>query len=144
MHTKDKGKPKKNNNPQAYSTPRLGPGPGPRPGPRPWGCCRLAFYCFSLVFLCFWYAYAIIGLEIHIRLALISNVCIIIPASAGHPEPPPIPCGGYVQKRFRQPFSFRIVYMRSGIIIHTFEIKSNLILISNPIIAYAYQKQRKT
>ena len=36
----------------------------------------LAFYCFSLVFLCFWYAYAIIGLEINIRLDLISNVCI--------------------------------------------------------------------
>ena len=34
------------------------PGPGPGlPGPRPWGCCRLAFYCFSLVFLCFWYVY---------------------------------------------------------------------------------------
>ena len=32
----------------------------------------------------------------------------------------------------------------SGIFIHTFEIKSNLILISNPIMAYAYQKQRKT
>ena len=33
MHTKNKGKPKKNNKTQAYSTPSLGPGPGPRPGP---------------------------------------------------------------------------------------------------------------
>ena len=33
MHTKNKGKPEKNNKPQAYSTPSLGPGPGPRPGP---------------------------------------------------------------------------------------------------------------
>ena len=32
---------------------------------------------------------------------------------------------------------------RSGIIIHTFEIKSNLILISNPIRAYAYPKCKK-
>ena len=32
----------------------------------------------------------------------------------------------------------------AGIIRHTFDIKSNLILISNPIMAYAYQKQRKT
>ena len=32
----------------------------------------------------------------------------------------------------------------SGIIIRTMEIQSNLILISNPIMAYAYQKQRKT
>ena len=32
----------------------------------------------------------------------------------------------------------------AGLFIHTFEIKSNLILISNPIMAYAYQKQRKT
>ena len=28
MHTKNKGKPKKNNKTQAYSTPSLGPGPG--------------------------------------------------------------------------------------------------------------------
>ena len=77
MHTKNKGKPKKNNKTQAYSTPSLGPGPGPRPGPA--RACRLAFYCFSTVFLCFWYAYALIGLEINIRLHLISNVCIIIP-----------------------------------------------------------------
>ena len=33
---------------------------------------------------------------------------------------------------------------KAGIIIHTFEIKANLILISNPIMAYAYQKHRKT
>ena len=33
MHTKNKGKLKKNNKTQAYSTPSLGPGPGPRPGP---------------------------------------------------------------------------------------------------------------
>ena len=33
MHTKNKGKPKKNNKTQAYSTPSLGLGPGPRPGP---------------------------------------------------------------------------------------------------------------
>ena len=33
MHTKNKGKPKKNNKTQAYNTPRLGPGPRPRPGP---------------------------------------------------------------------------------------------------------------
>ena len=32
----------------------------------------------------------------------------------------------------------------AGIFIHTFEIKSNLIFISNPIMAYAYPKQRKT
>ena len=50
MHTKNKGQPKKNNKTQAYSTPS-----------------------------CFWYAYAIIGLEINIRLDLISNVCINIP-----------------------------------------------------------------
>ena len=31
----------------------------------------------------------------------------------------------------------------AGIIIHTFEIKSNLILISNPIRAYAYPKCKK-
>ena len=31
----------------------------------------------------------------------------------------------------------------SGIFIHTFEIKSNLILISNPIRAYAYPKCKK-
>ena len=56
------------------------PGPGPGlPGPRPWGCCRLAFYGFPFGFLAFWYAYALIGLEIIIRLDLISNVCIIIP-----------------------------------------------------------------
>ena len=68
--------------------PTAPPGPRPRqagagarvPGPN-WGCCRLAFSCFSIVFLCFWYAYAIIGLEINIRLDLISNVCINIPAS---------------------------------------------------------------
>ena len=36
------------------------------------------------------------------------------------------------------------LYYWSGIFIHTFKIKCNLILISNPIMAYAYQKQRKT
>ena len=39
----------------------------------------LAFYCFSKLFLYSGYAYALIGLEIHIRLDLIPNVCIIIP-----------------------------------------------------------------
>ena len=38
MHTKNKGKPKKNNNTQAYSTPRAearaGPGRGPGRGPK--------------------------------------------------------------------------------------------------------------
>ena len=68
MHIKNKGKPQKNNKTQAYSTPRAEARAGARvPGPN-WGCCRLAFYCFSLVFPCFWYAYAIIGLEINIRL----------------------------------------------------------------------------
>ena len=37
-----------------------------------------------------------------------------------------------------------ILHIFSGLFIHTFEIKSNLILFSNPIMAYAYQKQRKT
>ena len=68
----------KNNKTQAYST----PGPGPRqaragawvPGPN-WGCYKLAFYCSFNGFL----ACALIGLEINIRLDLISNVCIIIP-----------------------------------------------------------------
>ena len=82
MHTKNKGKPQKNKKTQAYSTPSLGPGPGPGlPGSRPWGCCRLAFYGFPFGFLAFWYAYALIGLEMNIWLDLISNVCIIIPDS---------------------------------------------------------------
>ena len=39
-------------------------------------------------------------------------------------------------------FSDRILVI-TGMIIHTFEIKSNLILISNPIRAYAYPKCKK-
>ena len=92
MHTQNARKPlkKKNNNTQAYSTP--GPGPGQAragawvPGPN-WGCCKLAYYCFFMGFLHLGYAYALIGLEIDIRLDLISNVCIIIPdrGSAAYP-----------------------------------------------------------
>ena len=56
------------------------PGPGPGlPGPRPWGAVGLRSIVFSMGFLHFGYAYALIGLEINIRLDLISNVCIIIP-----------------------------------------------------------------
>ena len=86
MYTKNKGEnPRKTikRKPTAPPVWARDPGPGPGlPGPRPWGCCRLAFYCFSLVFLCFWYAYAIIGFEINIRLDLIPNVYIIIPNPA--------------------------------------------------------------
>ena len=67
--------------------------PGPRPGQARagarvlgpnWGGCRLAFHFCSKVFLCFGYAYAIIGLEIQIRLDSISNVCIIIPGKTNN------------------------------------------------------------
>ena len=67
MHTKNKGKPEKNNKTQAYSTPPLGPGRARVPG----GCWRPVYYCFSLGFLVFWYTYAHIRLEIMIRLDLI-------------------------------------------------------------------------
>ena len=57
--------------------------PGPSPGlPRPMGpggAVGLCFIVFSSGFLHFGYAYALIGLEINIRLDSISNVCIIIP-----------------------------------------------------------------
>ena len=49
MHTKNKGKPKKNNKTQAYSTPSLGPGPGPARaclGLGPGGAVGLRFIVF--------------------------------------------------------------------------------------------------
>ena len=56
------------------------PGPGPGlPGPRSWGAVGLLFIVCVMGFLHFGYAYVLIGLEINIRLDLISNVCIIIP-----------------------------------------------------------------
>ena len=63
-----------------------GRGPG-RPGPgsqaQTGGAVGLRFIVFSIGFLHFGYAYALIGLEINIRLDLISNVCIIIRACWG-------------------------------------------------------------
>ena len=57
MHTKNKGKPKKNNKTQAYSTPRAeaqaGPGRGPGPGPKLGvlqACAFIVFLRFSFVF----------------------------------------------------------------------------------------------
>ena len=58
MHTKNKGKPKKNNKTQAYSTPRAeaqaGPGRGPGPGPKLHGGAVglrfIVFLRFSFVF----------------------------------------------------------------------------------------------
>ena len=56
------------------------PGPGPGlPGPRPWGAVGLRFIVFSMGFLHVGYVYALIGLEINIRLDLISNVLVNIP-----------------------------------------------------------------
>ena len=59
MHTKNKGKPKKNNKTQAYSTPRAearaGPGRGPGPGPKLgvlWACVLLFFFGFPLFLVC--------------------------------------------------------------------------------------------
>ena len=59
MHTKNKGKPKKNNKTQAYSTPRAearaGPGRGPGPGPKLgvlWACVLLFFLGFPLFLVC--------------------------------------------------------------------------------------------
>ena len=41
------------------------PGPGPGlPGPRPWGAVGLRFIVFSMGFLHFGYAYALIGLDL--------------------------------------------------------------------------------
>ena len=75
---------KKNNEAQAYNTPRAeawaGPGRSPGPGPKlgVLQACVLFIYVFlSRGFLHFGYAYAQIGLEMNIRLDLISNVCII-------------------------------------------------------------------
>ena len=65
MHTKNKGKPRKNNKTQAYSTPRAEAQAGPPKAEAQAGPGR------------------IIGLEINIRLDLISNVCINIPDREG-------------------------------------------------------------
>ena len=54
------------------------PGPGPGSQAQTGGAVGLRFIVFSMGFLHFGYAYALIGLEINIRLDLISNVCIII------------------------------------------------------------------
>ena len=58
MHTKNKGKPKKNNKTQAYSTPRAeaqaGPGRGLGLGPKLgvlWACVLLFFLGFLLFFV---------------------------------------------------------------------------------------------
>ena len=69
MHTQNKGKPKKNNKTQAYSTPRAEARAGAGPGSRAQtgGAVGLRFNAF-LRFSFFLYAYAIIGLEINIRL----------------------------------------------------------------------------
>ena len=64
MHTKKQENQRENHTTQAYSTPRAG---AQVPGPN-WGCCTLALYGFPFGFLVFWYAYALIGLEINIRL----------------------------------------------------------------------------
>ena len=63
------------NKTQAYST----PGPGPGSQAQTGGAVGLRFIVFSMGFLHFAYAYALIGLEINIGLDLISNLCIIIP-----------------------------------------------------------------
>ena len=52
------------------------PGPGPGSPAQTGGAASLRFIVFSMGFLHFGYAYALIGLEINIRLDLISNVCI--------------------------------------------------------------------
>ena len=55
----------------AYGTPSLGWDPGPGlPEPRPWRCCRLAYIAFPLDVFNFWYAYALIRLEMNTRLGL--------------------------------------------------------------------------
>ena len=51
----------------------------PRSRAQTGGAVGLRFTVFSVDFLHFGYAYALIGLEINIRLDLISNVCIVIP-----------------------------------------------------------------
>ena len=51
MHTKNKGKPKKNNKTQAYSTPSLGPGPGP--GPARASARGVLYRCVLFIF--FWF-----------------------------------------------------------------------------------------
>ena len=55
------------------------PGPGPGSQTQTGGAASLRFIVFSIDFLHFGYAYALTGLEIDIKLDLISNACINIP-----------------------------------------------------------------
>ena len=76
LETHQKTRKRKPTAPQGRGPGRPGPGPGSQA--RTGGAVGLRFIVFSMGFLHFEYAYALIGLEIHIRLDLISNVCIII------------------------------------------------------------------
>ena len=56
---------------QVYMSPTGRPGPGPGSQAQTGGAASLRFIIFSMGFLHFGYAYALIGLEINIRLDLI-------------------------------------------------------------------------
>ena len=83
MHTNNARNPWKKQIKRKLAAPQ-GRGPG-RPGSGPGsqaqtgGAASLRFIVFLMCFLHFGYAYALIGLEINIRLDLISNICVIIP-----------------------------------------------------------------